>query len=220
MKHSFIILVMLFSCELFAQEDRDEDLQQQYDEVTRLYNEVQELVTERNEFLYNLKLKWFNTCVEYLKEGNLRAEEIDQLIDETRPEIDGEGLYNELIRAKNCLADDESYTYQLVASPIKDSLDLNQDSKGNKRGRLLSKDPAQKAEKKEPEVKKPDKKDSRPPVEEPKNPATPVVDPPIEPVAPPKNKSDVPVKKSPQKVDKGEMEEGMRKKRKNNDGTN
>ena len=44
--------------------------------------------------------------------------------------------------------------------------------------------------------------------------------PPVEPETPKKSDPVTPIKKAPKKADKGEMEEGMSKKAKNNDGSN
>jgi len=256
MKQIFIFMLFMFSCEVFSQEDYDENVRQQYDRISSLYKEIDEVkgfIAKEKEKLYNLKLSWYHTCVGYLSEGNLKPEELDKLISETRIEIDGEDLYNELVRAKNCVDGDEPYKFKNVAPPTKDDSKSNKGTKERKKVAPKD-DSSKKSEKKTPEVvvpEKKDKKDSKPPVEVPQNPTTPVATPevkdkPIEsdpnkdkpgdekvivetpvkndnsPVEPdtPKKDPNAPVKKAPKKADKGEMEEGMSKKSKNNDGSN
>ena len=257
MKILFIFMLLMFSCEVFSQEDNDGNVRQQYDRISSLYKEIDEVkgfIAKEKEKLYNLKLSWYHTCVGYLSEGNFKSEELDKLISETRIQIDGQDLYNELARAKNCFESGEPYKYKNVAPPTKDDSKPNKDAKDKKKKVVPKDDSSKKSEKKEPEVKKTEqeKKDSEPPVEEPKNPTTPVAkpkvkdkpiesdpkkdkpgdekvivetpikneNPPVEPEAPKKSDPVAPVKKTPKKADKGEMEEGTSKKTKNNDGSN
>lgn len=258
MKKIFIFMLLMFSCEMFSQEDNDGNVRQQYDRISSLYKEIDEVkgfIAKEKEKLYNLKLSWYHTCVGYLSEGNFKSEELDKLISETRIEIDGQDLYNELARAKNCFESGEPYKYKNIAPPTKDDSKSNKGAKEKKKKVVPKDDPSKESEKKDPEVKKSEqkeKKDSKPPVEAPKNPTTPVVtpevkdkpiesdpkkdkpgdekvivetpvkneNPPVEPEAPQKSDPVAPVKKTPKKADKGEMEEGMSKKAKNNDGSN
>lgn len=251
-------MLLIFSCEVFSQEDYDDNVRQQYDRISSLYKEIDEVkgfIAKEKEKLYNLKLSWYHTCVGYLSEGNFKPEELEKLISETRIEIDGEDLYNELVRAKNCVDGDEPYKFKNVAPPTKDDFKFNKGAKEKKKKVMPIDDSSKKSEKNDPEVKTPeqkDKKDSKPPVVEPKNPTTPVTtpevkdkpiesdpkkdkpgdekvivetpvkndNPPVEPEAPKKSEPAAPVKKTPKKADKGEMEEGMSKKAKNNDGSN
>ena len=258
MKKLFIFTLLMFSCELFAQEDYDGNVRQQYEQINQLYKDIDEVkgfIAAEKEKLYRLKLSWYNTCVGYLTGGTPKPDELDKLIDQTRIEIDGEDLYNELARAKNLIAAGETYKYNNVNPPSKDSSSQKKDNKDKKKRAVPKDDSSKKDEKKNPEGKNPEqkeKKDPNQPVEEPKAPATPVAtpevkdkpiesdpnkdkpgdekvivetpvkneNPPVEPEKPQKSDPIAPVKETPKKVDKGEMEEGMSKKAKNNDGSN
>lgn len=258
MKQLYIIILLLFPCGVFAQDDYNAVIRQQNGEISRLYEQIEEVnsfITKRKEELYILKLSWYNTCVKYLQEGEFKQDELDILIRGTKSEIDGEDLLSELKRAKDCSSSGISYEYNHVNPPSKESSVSNKSSNDKKKRIVPKKDSSKKSEKKTPEVKdseKKDKKDSNPPVEDPKSPTTPVAtpevkdkpiesdpkkdkpgdekvivetpvkndNPPVEPEAPKKSEPVAPVKNTPKKMDKGEMEEGMSKKSKNNDGSN
>lgn len=248
MKKILIFILLLFPCGVFAQE-YNSILQEQLNSINRLKQDTIQLndsIVKKKEKLYQLKKSWYDICINYLKEGNFKTDELDKLIRDTKRDIDGEELYNELTRAKTCYEAGESYIFQTVPPPTKD------DSKSTKGNRD---DSTTKREKKNPEVKdsgKKDKKVPNPPVEDPKNPTTPIAtpivkdkpiesdpqkdkpgdekvivetpvkndNPPVEPEAPKKSEPVVPVKTPTKKADKGEMEEGTSKKAKNNDGSN
>lgn len=258
MNKFFIFIMLMFSCELFAQENYDVNIRLQYEQINQLFKDIDEVkgfIAVEKEKLYNLKLSWYQTCVGYLSEGNLKPEDLDKLISQTRIEIDGEDLYNELARAKKTIADGETYKYNNVNPPSKESSGQKKDKKDKKKRTVPKDDSSKKDEKKNPEGKNPEqkeKKEPKQPVEETKTPATPVAtpevkdkpiesdpnkdkpgdekvivetpvkneNPPVEPEAPKKSEPVAPVKKTPKKADKGEMEEGMSKKAKNNDGSN
>lgn len=258
MKLLYVFILLLFSCGVFAQEeDYNSRLQEQLNSINRLKQDtiqLREFIAKEKERLYQLKKTWYDICINYLKEGNFKIDELDKLIRDTKRDIDGEALYNELTRAKTCYEAGESYIFQTVPPPTKADPILNKGAKEKKKKVVPKDDSSKKSEKKDPEVKKPEqkeKKDSKTPVEDPKNPTTPVVNPevkdkPIEsdpkkdkpgdekvivetpvkndnpPVEPETPKKDpvAPVKNAPKKADKGEMEEGMSKKSKNNDGSN
>ena len=173
----------MFSCELFAQEDYDGNIRQQYEQISQLYKDIDEVkgfIAVEKEKLYNLKLSWYNTCVGYLSGVNLKSEELDKLINQTRIEIDGEDLYNELAKAKNLIAAGKPYKYSNVNPPGKESSSQNKDKKDKKKKAEPKDGSSKKDEKKSPEGKDPEhkeKKDSKQPVEEPKTPATPVATP-------------------------------------------
>lgn len=259
MKKLFLIILIFSSCEIFAQEDYNAKRRQQTAEISRLDEEIeqtQQFITKEKEKLYQLKLSWYNTCIGYLTGGDLKLDELDKLIKQTRIEIDGEDLYNELEKAKKLYADGKSYKYNNdVNPPSKDSSNQKKNNKDKKKRSVPKDDSSKKDEKKNPEGKNPeqkDKKEPKQPVEAHKTPSTPVAtpevkdkpiesdpnkdkpgdekvivetpvkneNPPVEPEAPKKSEPVAPVKKTPKKADKGEMEEGMSKKAKNNDGSN
>lgn len=258
MKKLFIFILIFSSCEIFAQEDYNAKRRQQNAEISRLDEEIeqtQQFITKEKEKLYQLKLSWYNICVGYLTGRDPKPDELDKLIEQTRIEIDGEDLYNELARAKKLITAGETYKYNNVNPPSKDSSSQKKDNKDKKKRNVSKDDSSKKDDKKNPDGKDPEhkeKKDSKQPVEEPKTPATPVAtpevkdkpiesdpnkdkpgdekvivetpvkneNPPVEPEAPKKSEPVAPVKKTPKKADKGEMEEGMSKKAKNNDGSN
>lgn len=258
MKQLYVFILLLFPCGVFAQEDYNAIIRQQNGEISRLYEQIDEVnnfITQRKEELYNLKLDWYNTCVRYLQEGKIKLDELELLIRGTKSEIDGDALLLELKRAMDCSASGKPYEYKNVNPPSKESLGSNKGGKDKKKRLVPKEESSKKSEKKAPEVKKPEqkeKKDLKPPVEEPKNPTTPVTNPevkekpiesdpkkdkpgdekaivetpvknenpPVEPKTPKKSEPVAPVKTSPKKADKGEMEEGMSKKSKNNDGSN
>lgn len=255
MKKLFVFILLLFPCGIFAQEDYEAIIQQQDFMIDSLQQDIElfnDSIAKRKKELYNLKLSWYRACVEYLKAGtrSFNSEELGTLIRGTKREVDGDALYNELLRARNCFDAGEPYTYKDVTPPSEDDWKLNVKGGKGKNKKSSSKKP----DKKNSEEKKPEKegkKDPNPPVVPPKNPAKPVVtpevtdkpiesdpnkdkpgdektvvktpvqdeNPPVEPDSPKKSDTNS-EKKSPKRVDKGEMDEGMRKKTKNNDGSN
>ena len=83
MKKKVIFILLLFPCGVFAQEDYNVIIRQQNGEISRLYEQIEEVddfITKRKEELYNLKLSWYNTCVRYLQEGKLKPDELELLI--------------------------------------------------------------------------------------------------------------------------------------------
>lgn len=256
MKKLCVFVLILFSCELFAQEDYNAIIQQQSIEIARLYQDINQMkgtISERRKQLFNMRLSWYNTCVEYLKAGqnNFKVDELDKLLKDTKIEIDGEELYDELYRARECMRTGEAYTYREITPP---SMELSKPDKDDKNKKNVTPPKTkEKPSKKDGKNEKKDKDDKKSPIEKPDNPTPPVERTPrvgerpiesdpnkdkpgdekpivetpvkketpiVEPEKPEKKDPVQPSKRSPQKVDKGEIEEGIGAKTKNNDGSN
>ena len=87
MKKLFLIILILSSCEIFAQEDYNAKRRQQNAEISRLDEEIeqtQQFITKEKEKLYQLKLSWYNTCIAYLTGGDLKPSELDKLIEQKK----------------------------------------------------------------------------------------------------------------------------------------
>lgn len=238
MRNTIILLLMLlFPFGLLAEEAGNDEVQRQY--ISQLDNEIanlERLISEKTDTLFAIKQEWYCTCVEYLKEGNLQKDELEELISATIPTIDGEELYDELQRAKNCLTDGEAYLYKEVTPPIKASSEPKNDGKQKKKEKATKKPSKSKEPKKKEEKQKdnPLVKEEKQPVASDETPVTPApvkdttrderneeAAPVVEetsPDVPPTNETIVPEKKIPTKNDRGDIDELRSKSPKSKDG--
>lgn len=119
---------------MVAQDNLDE-FEATYNEYKRLKQREQELnnlIKIEEENSYNLRLTWFNTCKSYLQKKQFKAEELQSLITQTIPEIDGEELYDELKRAKDCFDSGNEYQYKDIPAPTRNSVVTPTASSDNK----------------------------------------------------------------------------------------
>lgn len=228
-----IMVVAILPLSMDAQDvDALVELSNQYSQLKTQINELNGLIKQEEEKSFTLRTSWYNTCKAYLQKRQFKAEELQSLINQTIPEIDGQDLYDELLNAKNCLDSGNEYQYKDIPAPTRNSVVTPTAS--------LNKKPKKNNKKENPVVDNDaDKEDTTPKQEEPivtdpskdrngeDKPSAPVV----------KKDSDkedetVPVttpvvsdpkKSNPSKVEKkhdiGEMEEGTSKKSKNKDGS-
>lgn len=228
-----IMVVAILPLSMDAQDvDALVELSNQYSQLKTQINELNGLIKQEEEKSFTLRTSWYNTCKAYLQKRQFKAEELQSLINQTIPKIDGQDLYDELLSAKNCLDNGNEYQYKDIPAPTRNSV-VTPTASSNKK-------PKKNNKKENPVVDNDaDKEDTTPKQEEPivtdpskdrngeDKPSAPVV----------KKDSDkedgtVPVttpvvsdpkKSNPSKVekkhDKGEMEEGTSKKSKNKDGS-
>lgn len=112
----------MFPCGAFAQdhENLDEQIGQLDEQISQLSSqklELQKSVRENKTKLDSLKFVWYHICVNYLKAGQFKVEELKELWDSTYSEIDGNPLYNELVKAYYACQKDTTYTYSEVPPP-------------------------------------------------------------------------------------------------------
>lgn len=238
MKKIYLFLLLLLSCGSFAQDVDEGDVRRQ-DEVSdsvlldNLQKEkklLSDSLVKQKEKLYNLKLSWYNTCVSYLRRGHFKSEELVALIGNTRINVDGDALYNELIRAKDCFDANVEYVYADVTPPsmetTKTEKDGNDKKNQKKKKTPLVKTPKERTESPivspnpeddlievDPDKDKPgnDKKDTKTPKTE-----KPL---PVDTESPKTTPPDTKEEKKPKKTDKGELGEGKSKMPKNEDGS-
>ena len=116
-------------------QDNLEELEATFNEYKRLQQREQELnnlIKIEEENSYNLRLAWFNTCKSYLQKKQFKAEELQSLINQTIPEIDGQELYDELLNAKDCLDSGNEYQYKDIPAPTRNSVVTPKASSNNK----------------------------------------------------------------------------------------
>lgn len=122
MKHIIIFILFMFPCGAFAQdhENLDEQIGHLDEQISQWSNkklELQKSVRENKTKLDSLKFAWYHTCVNYLKAGQFKVEELKELCDSTYSEIDGNPLYNELVKAYYACQKDTAYTFSEVPPP-------------------------------------------------------------------------------------------------------
>lgn len=119
----------MFPCGTFAQdhENLDEQIGQLDEQISQLSSqklELQKSVRENKTKLDSLKFVWYHICVNYLKAGQFKVEELKELCDSTYSEIDGNPLYNELVKAYYACQKDTAYTYSEVPPPCSRSFSI------------------------------------------------------------------------------------------------
>lgn len=213
-------------------------LSKEYSQLETQITELNALIKQEEEKSYTLRFSWYNTCKTYLQKGQFKAEELESLINQTIPDIDGQGLYDELLYAKECFDEGKEYQYEDIPVPTRDIVGApvasseNKPKENNKRNgddkntKPVVDNDAEKKDKtskqEEPIVTDPSKDrngEDKPsvPVKEKvsdKDEKTTPVTTPIE--SDPKSSNP---SKGEKKRNKGEMEEGTSKKSKNNDGS-
>ena len=215
-------------------------LVESYSQLKIQINELNALIKQEEEKNFTLRLSWYNTCKTYLQEGQFKAEELESLIYQTIPEIDGQELYEALLYAKECFGGGIEYQYKDIPVPTKNSVVTSVASTKEKPKESDKKsNPPSNDNKEKPIVDNDvDKMDTTPKQEEPivtdpskdrngeDKPAAPIVkkdsakDDKTSPVTTPVVSD--PKTSTPSKVktrDKGEMEDGTSKKSKNSDGS-
>lgn len=129
-----ITVVTILPLSMVAQ-DNLKEFEATYNEYKRLKQREQELnnlIKIEEENSYNLRLRWYNTCKSYLQKKQFKAEELQSLITQTIPEIDGEELYDELKRAKDCFDGGNEYQYKDIPAPTMNSVVTPKASSNNK----------------------------------------------------------------------------------------
>ena len=228
-----IMVVAILPLSMDAQDvDALVELSNQYSQLKTQINELNGLIKQEEEKSFTLRTSWYNTCKAYLQKRQFKAEELQSLINQTIPEIDGQELYDELLNAKNSLDSGNEYQYKDIPAPTRNSV-VTPTASSNKK-------PKKNNKKENPVVDNDaDKEDTTPKQEEPivtdpskdrngeDKPSAPVVkkdsdkEDETAPVTTPVVSD--PKKSNPSKVekkrDKGDMEEGTSKKSKNKDGS-
>lgn len=120
-----ILLIMVFAIlplSMTAQDVSDlVKLSKEYSQLETQRNNLKALIKQEEDKSYALRQSWYNTCKTYLQNGQVKAEELDLLISQTFPEIDGKEFYEELLKAKECLATGKEYQYQDIPVPTGDT---------------------------------------------------------------------------------------------------
>lgn len=215
-------------------------LSKEYSQLETQITELNALIKQEEEKSFSLRSSWYNTCKTYLQKGQFKADELESLINQTIPEIDGQELYDELLYAKECFDKGKEYQYKdiqvptrdIVVTPVassesksKENNTRNDDDKNTDKKPVVDND-AEKMDRtpkqEEPIVTDPSKDrngEDKPSVpvkekESDKDEKTTPVTTPMESDSKSSNPSKVEKKRN-----KGDMEEGTSKKSKNNDGS-
>ena len=128
------MVVSTLPLSMVAQDNFDE-LDAIYNEYSRLKKRAKELndsIKIGEEISYNLRFTWYYTCKSYLQKQQFKAEELQSLIAQTFPEIDGNELYDELMRAKECFDGGNEYQYKDIPEPTRNSVVTPMVSSDNK----------------------------------------------------------------------------------------
>lgn len=137
----FIILGVMFSMHMYAQgrnsgNKGENNREESFNVFRNLFKEYEKNKSEKDALLLEIKTlesdsvkyceNWKNICIPYLKENKLRLEELESLIGQTYPDVDGENLLRELKRAKECLESSRQYKYGVEeSSSDRDSQNVN-----------------------------------------------------------------------------------------------
>lgn len=114
-KSILILLAALLSFPVAAQDKDGFENVERYNQLNAQIEELNVLIGQEEDASYTLRLSWYNTCKAYLQKGQFRAEELLLLINQTIPGIDGQALYDALLKAKACF--DSGIAYQCVDIP-------------------------------------------------------------------------------------------------------
>ena len=107
-------------------------LSNEYSQLETQIKELNGLIKQEEDKSFNLRSSWYNTCKIYLQKRQFKAEELQSLITQTIPEIDGEELYDELLNAKDCLDSGNEYQYKDIPVPNRNSVVTPTASSNNK----------------------------------------------------------------------------------------
>lgn len=225
----FVIMAVLWLPLSMAAQDVP-PLKQENDALMSDIDKLEALILKEKEKCDSLRSSWYNTCVGYLKKGEFKADELNLLIKQTIPEIDGQELLNELIRAQKCYDEGKPYQFQggfqlpLIDTVVDHAASSTEKQQKGKRGNDAVKrynrnyKKYKSSAKEEPSDDNDDDMTEVPPRQE-----VPVKDDDTTPVSTPvvsDARSAKPIKSKEEKTgDKGEMEEGRSKKTKNSDGS-
>lgn len=128
-----IVVGAILSLSMGAQDvDALVKLSNQYSQLKTQVNELNGLINQEEDKSFALRISWFNTCKAYLQKKQFKAEELASLINQTIPEIDGQELYDELLRAKSCFDGGEEYQYEDIPAPTRNSVVAPTSSAANK----------------------------------------------------------------------------------------
>lgn len=97
-------------------------LSNDYSQLETQISELDSLINQEEEKFFALRSYWYKTCRGYLQERQFKAEELQSLINQTIPEIDGQELYDELLYAKDCLDSGNEYQYKEIPAPTRNSV--------------------------------------------------------------------------------------------------
>lgn len=166
------VLLLIFSVTFisyasYAQKDNEfsserlGELLNQYNSLTEEMRALKGDIFFANNQLYDKKKEWYNVCVKYLMSGKLSTDELENLLKDTYPEIDGEDLYNEIKRALDCIAENKPYIYRDVPEPTNELKSIKSGKK-DKDTKDKKKEKTEKDKKKEkPEKNKRKEKDEK-----------------------------------------------------------
>lgn len=124
-------------------------LADEYNQLETQINELNALIKQEEDKSFTLRSSWYNTCKSYLQKRQFKTEELDSLINQTIPEIDGQELYEELIYAKRCFDGGEEYQYKDIPAPTRNSVVTPVDSTKNKQKKNSKKTDGDKNKKKD-----------------------------------------------------------------------
>lgn len=108
------------------------ELSNQYSQLQTQIKELNGLIKQEEDKSFTLRTSWYNTCKIYLQKRQFKAEELQSLINQTIPEIDGQELYDELLNAKDCLDSGNEYQYKDIPAPTRNSVVTPTASSNNK----------------------------------------------------------------------------------------
>ena len=118
-----IMVVAILPLSMEAQDFSDlRELLNEHSQLETQINELNSLIKQEEDKSFTLRTSWYNTCKVYLQKRQFKAEELQSLINQTIPEIDGLELYDELLNAKDCLDSGNEYQYKDIPAPNRKSV--------------------------------------------------------------------------------------------------
>lgn len=173
----FIISVTFITFTLYAQEgneyssERLSELLTQYNSMKKEIEGLKGDIFSVNNQLYDKKKEWYNVCVKYLMSGQFSKDELESLLKNTYPDIDGEDLYNEINRALSCINENKPYIYRTVPEPTNELKSKKPEKRGkdnnDKKKEKPGKDKKKEKDEKEESLKQQDDAVNKEPVPDP-----------------------------------------------------
>ena len=121
-----ILMIMVVAILPLSMEAQDfsalRELLDEHSQLETQINELNGLIKQEEDKSFTLRTSWYNTCKVYLQKRQFKAEELQSLINQTIPEIDGQELYDELLNAKDCLDSGKEYQYKDIPAPTRNSV--------------------------------------------------------------------------------------------------
>lgn len=131
-----ILMIMVVAILPLSMEAQDVSalvkLVNEHSQLETQIKELKGLIKQEEDKSFDLRTSWYNTCKAYLQKRQLKAEELASLKNQTIPEIDGQELYDELLRAMVCLDSGNEYQYKDIPAPTRNSVVTPKASSNNK----------------------------------------------------------------------------------------